>query len=163
MIEKAFESVENLSKKLDNNINEIYVRKTQMLFTFEDETIISYNDLTTLANMDKILGCTDITSFNNMIFVGFRNLNQELMQNEEINENLRNLYDIIGVLYEHVCQCPALEFVVSNQYLKVFLDSPNIHVSNLYALNNIFHQDPFIELGSDRPYLLYIKESDLYE
>jgi len=160
LISSAFKAIEELNSDFDNKIIEISVKQSQMTFTFEDETIISDVDVMRIFNLHPAIPRADITCFNNRLYVSIRDLYEKLMRSETMEENLRALYEIIIVLRDNLCQCPALEYAISEEYIKIYLDVPNIQLSNLNKVNDILKQDPFVEFTFDRPYLLYINEGD---
>lgn len=156
MIEEAFEALNDINKKLDANILELSVKQSQIVFTFHDELLISMKDLLTLNTLDEDIYVTDVTCFQNRLYVSLRDVDLA-----EVYSSFKPFISVITTLRELVCACPALEYVISTEYIKVFLDVPNIKVSDLNKLIDVFHQDPFVEFAGDRPYLLFINE-DMY-
>lgn len=162
MINKAFKGIKKLSEQLhDNKISEMSVKRSQILLSFEDSSLITMTDLNILDTLGT--GVTDITSFNEFLFVGFKELSESKMLSQEMDSCFKDIYSIIVVLRDNLCTCPALEFIISEEYIKIFIDLPNIQLSAVNKLNDIFKQDPFLELSADRPYLLYINEEVVYE
>ena len=157
MLKKAFHALSELNSQLENNIVEISVKSSQMVLSFDEDYIIRRPDILTIDSLDTILSISYITCFNDKIFVTFEGLDDSIMKASTCS-HLQNIYAIISMLREELCSCPALEFIISEQYLKIFLDIPNVQVSNMFHLNVEFSQDGFLELGADRPYLLYINE-----
>ncbi len=157
MIKEAFQAINAIDHELQADILEISVKQSQMVFSFYDELIVEMSDLKKLDSMEDNIQVTDITCFQNQLYVAIRDI-------EDINSFNSNapffyLYKIIVALREVICTCPALEYVISKEYLKVFIDLPNIKLSELYKLKDSFNQDPFVEFSGDRPYLLFINES----
>lgn len=156
MIENAFSTIEYINEQLDIDVLEVSVKKSQIVFTFADGLMISMKDLLALHRLDKKYGVTDVTCFQNRLYVAIRDIDS--IESGSVYEYF---YEIITVLRDLVCTCPALEYIISKEYIKVFLDVPNIQVSSLWKLVDVFKQDPFVEFSGDRPYLLFINE-DMY-
>ena len=159
MIARAFKAFKGINNLLEDDIAEISIKRSQIMFTFVDGTLVQFSDIMKLQTLDSKISVCDITCFNNNIYVAIRDLDENLMLSEIDNKLLKDIYNIIVVLRDNLCTCPALEYILAEGYIKVFVDLPNIQVSDLSRLNDILQQDAFLELGADRPYLLYVNEA----
>ena len=156
MINQAFKSLEIIDSQLEVDIMEISVKQSQITLVFFDSIIVYMNDLLALDKMGDKLKVTDVTCFQDQLYVSMRGIKgYESFGDESM---FTAFYDVIVTLRDLVCSCPALEYVISKEYLKVYLDVPNIQLSELYKLIDVFKQDPFVELSGDRPYLLFVNE-----
>lgn len=158
MIDEAFQSFYSIDQLLESEVMEISVKRSQLVFTFLDELMITMDDLLVLNKLDDNLTVSDITCFQNRLYIAIRNIDPAKVKGDSI---FYPLMTVITHLRDLVCSCPALEYVISKEYIKVFLDVPNIKVSDLMKTFDVFKQDPFVELTGDRPYLLFINE-DMY-
>lgn len=66
---------------------------------------------------------------------------------------------VIRFLADKVCKCPSLEFAISGQYLKFYLDKPGITLEELTIVEQLFNSKCTLELGIQRPYILFINEN----
>lgn len=156
MINQVFKGIQTINSLLDADIMEVSVKASQVVLTFYNEIIISMNDLRILDMIGENLKITDVTCFQNRLYVSFRDMDDLDTLGE--NSEFVCFKDLIVKLRDLLCTCPALEYVASAEYLKIFLDLPNVRVSDLCKLSDTFDQDPFIEFSGDRPYLLFINE-----
>lgn len=155
MIDEVFQSFYSINQLLESEVVEISVKRSQLVFTFLDELIITMDDLLVLNKLDDNLTVSDVTCFQNRLYIAIRDIDSDKVKNDSV---FYPLMIMIKQLRDLVCSCPALEYVVSGEYIKVFLDVPNIKVSDLMKTLDAFKQDPFVELTGDRPYLLFINE-----
>ena len=157
MIDEAFQAFDKMDSHVEGEIAEISVKQSQFVISFVDQQYIKADDIEALSNLQNV---SDITCYNNELFVAMRDVEEQWAMK---SEHVQAFYRIILTLRDHVCQCPNLEYVISHDYLKVYLDVPNIQLSALAALIQLFKQDPFVEFGADRPFLLFINESSYAE
>ena len=159
IIKNAFAAINKLNDRLNNKTIEISIKRSQFELTFEEYAMITVEDLALLSNVfGDSLDFTDITCFNDRLFVSYRGLEDSFMEDKNVSNIFKDIYKLIVVLRDKLCTCPALECILSPEYIKVFIDVPNIQLSNINAVSDILEQDPFLEFGADRPYLLYINE-----
>lgn len=154
MLKKILDIVENIKSPLESDLLEISIKKTDISFCFNNQ--ITYHDISTLNQLSNSISITNITSFEDMLFVNFENLSETLIVSEA--EGVLSLYNIIYKLADVLCTCPALQFVVSDLYIKVFIDLPNVTVQNLAEVDKLFDSQGVLELNNARPYVLYVKD-----
>lgn len=157
MINQAFKAFDIIDSQLDGDIMEISVKQSQIVLSFYDELIVNMDDIDMLNKLGDKLQVSDITCFQNQLYVAMRGIRDIDSFGKE--SMFISFYEVIKVLRDIVCACPALEYVISREYLKVYLDLANIKLSDLWRLIDVFKQDPFIEFSGDRPYLLFINEN----
>ena len=158
-IKKAFAAIKHINDLLNNKVIEISIKRSQFELTFEDCAIITIEDLNSLSSVfGESIHFSDVTCFNERLFVSYRGLDDSFMDDKNVTYVFKDIYKIIMILRDELCTCPALECVLSQEYIKVFIDVPNIQLSNIVSVSDILDQDPFFEFGADRPYLLYINE-----
>ena len=137
---------------LDGELSEIAVNQNQIIF--ECSNIIEFhkfNALRVLMGIDP----NDITTFENKLFVAYRGI---LDNNEEITSEPKLLMNTIQEVSNYVCKCPILEMRISNEYIKVYLDKPNIKISDIIKLDEIFSSEGVLQTGEQRAYVLYVND-----
>lgn len=157
MIRTMFEFFDKINFILENNIAEISFKQSQISITFEDQTIVSLDDLMKLQSIESQYSITSISTFNECLHVIFSNLDETLI-NKVTAEPYSFLYSFIFELKEILCSCPALEYVISSNYIKIYLDLPNIYARNIINVDKKLDSEGVLELSSQRPYLLYVKD-----
>lgn len=157
MIKTMFELFDKINFNLENNIAEISFKQSQMSITFEDQTIVSLDDLMELQCIENQYAITSISTFNECLHVIFSNLDETLI-NKVTVEPYSFLYSFIFNLKEILCSCPALEYVISSNYIKIYLDLPNIYARDIINVDKELNSEGILELSSQRPYLLYAKD-----
>lgn len=157
MIKTMFEFFDKINSNLENNIAEISFKQSQMSITFEDQTIVLWDDLMELQRIEDQYAITSISTFNECLHVVFSNLDETLI-NKVTVEPYSFLYSFIFNLKETLCSCPALEYVISSNYIKIYLDLPNIYARDIVNVDKEINSEGILELSSQRPYLLYVKD-----
>ncbi len=157
MIKTMFELFDKINFNLENNIAEISFKQSQMSITFEDQTVVSLDDLMELQCIENQYAITSISTFNECLHVIFSNLDETLI-NKVTVEPYSFLYSFIFNLKEILCSCPALEYVISSNYIKIYLDLPNIYTRDIINVDKELNSEGILELSSQRPYLLYVKD-----
>ena len=157
MIKTMFEFFDKINSNLENNIAEISFKQSQMSITFEDQTIVLWDDLMALQRIEDQYAITSISTFNECLHVVFSNLDETLI-NKVTVEPYSFLYSFIFNLKETLCSCPALEYVISSNYIKIYLDIPNIYARDIVNVDKEINSEGILELSSQRPYLLYVKD-----
>lgn len=158
MIKTMFEVFDKINSNLENNIAEISFKQSQMSITFEDQTIVSWDDLMELQDIENQYAITSISTFNECLHVVFSNLDETLINLKTTVEPYSFLYSFIFNLKETLCSCPALEYVISSNYIKIYLDLPNIYARDVINVDKELNSESILELSSQRPYLLYVKD-----
>ena len=142
-----------------NKISEISVHQNQIDFLFESGKILYMDSLYKLEDVTNPVKISDITMFNNQLIVSCRDLEpiDKKKKKESSTHPLWLFRQIIEELSKTVCACPALEFVVSDNYIKCYIDKPNIVLSDLIKINKIFDADGILELNGQRAYVLFVR------
>lgn len=156
MIRSLFDSFAQINDTLDNKMEEISVKQSRISIDFEDKSIISISDLTKLNSFSQTFKITDIASFQDSIFVIF-NLNKDEICDAK-KDPFCSIYSFILILKEHLCSCPMLEFQISQTYIKIYIDLPNIYVKDLSKVEEIIGSKGTIEFNGQRTYVLYVKD-----
>lgn len=155
MMFSAFDKLNDF-KKDGEKILEISVYQNQVTFTFESGNIV-YLDI--LSDIEKIIDpikITDITFFEDRLRASCRDLSELEPQNGVVVKNPLCLFKyVVTQISELVCKCPALEFVVSETFIKCYIDKKNIPLNNLIKLDELFDSEGVLELGLQRSYVLY--------
>lgn len=159
MLKKMLDYFYVLNNEIVNNIREISVKQSVIAISFEDGGALFMSDLTKIDNFCEVLSVTNITAFQDMIHVHFDGLREDLAEGND-KCPLIFFYQIILILRDILCTCPALEYVISNDYVKVYIDLPNIHVKDLNGLEELFKSEGILEINNQRPYVLYVRDWD---
>lgn len=79
-------------------------------------------------------------------------------EDESIPEVSLPFIKILEEISERVCACPILEFIISDKYIKMFLDKRDLTVTDLLEYEDIFgeHSNGTLMLHTQRPYLLFV-------
>lgn len=157
LLKKLFAAIEDMNDNLENKIGEISVKYSSISISFSDMSCLKINDFKALNDMFNSISVSSITAFQDEIHVHFEDLSDDIWKGEEEN-NLYNLYVLILLLREKLCTCPALEYVISESYLKIYVDLPNIHVGNLVDIDKALSSEGIIEFNYQRPYILYVRD-----
>lgn len=157
-IEELFSLVEDINRQLENLLLEISVKRHQINFLVNYD-VIRFNGVQSLLELaDKDNYEESFLSYdkNNDIFsfaIGGLSL-------EELDEKniLYPFLCTIEKMAQEICSCPSLEFVISPQYLKCYLDKAGLKVSDLSGYEKIFGAEGQgeLELHPQRPYLLFL-------
>ena len=158
MLRNFFEFIDKLNNNLNNKIREISVKQSKITFTFDDSLIFNRADFNLIDRLETDIGISDITTFQDTLFVSFTNLSEEMIPSDYSPDSIFGLYHFIIQLRDIVCTCPALEFVVSDNYLKVYLDLPNLYIKDIAQIDKLLKQEGILELTHQRPYILYVKD-----
>lgn len=160
-IEELFSLVEEINRQLENLLLEISVKRHQISFLINYD-VIRFNGIQSLLELaDKNNYDESFLSYdkNNDIFsflIGGLSL-------EEIDEKniLYPFLCTIEKMAQEICSCPSLEFVISPQYIKCYLDKPGLKISDLSNYEKIFNAEgqAELELHPQRPYLLFLNMS----
>ena len=159
MMKKLFKIYNTLNDKIqENEIKEISIKQSQIQFTFITGNILSLRDILALESKAKYAQATDITVFQESLILTFREL-------ENVHENIEKTDNIFGTftklitdLAEAVCTCPNLEVTISENYIKFYIDKPNMELDALQQVDKLLNAKSQLELNCSRPYLLYIKD-----
>ena len=135
---------------------EISVRQHQITISTK-EGLVSFLDFETLLGfaVDKDLSFVSIQ--NDILYFTFGGLSTEIGK----KHIFYLLMETIEEFADKVCTCPSLEFIISPQYLKCFLDKPGLTVGNLKDYEDVLEvkDKGELELHPQRPYLLFINEN----
>lgn len=148
-----FKDFEKINKILDGKLVEISIRQHQIGLVL--------NKTISVSQIQKFL--PSIPSIDNS-FVTFHDdflyFIIEELHYEDINTKsyFHNFMQVINAMSEEICQCPALEYVVSSQYVKCFLDKNGLTIADLSKYESILESETpaEVEMHPQRPYLLFI-------
>lgn len=146
---KIFEMVKNILD-LDNELSEVVVNRNQVIF--ECSNMIEFHKFDALHILMGI-DPTDITTFEGSLYIAYRGISKE----EGVTDEVNVLLDTIEEISNHVCQCPILEMRISRDFIKVYLDKPNIKIKDVAVLDEIFSSEGVLQTGEQRAYVLYVR------
>jgi hypothetical protein len=154
-LRKVFEDFKAINNKLSVNIKELSIKKSRINFEFKDASVLYSYVLLEL--LDDPLVESDIlymTAFDGVVKL---TIDTTVISLDQIPEDslFKDFFDLIDELGEHICKCPSLEYVVSDKYLKVFIDKPSMDSKSLNNLEKVFDSGFTFELNKQRPYILF--------
>lgn len=157
MIEELFKSFDELNTILENKISVISVRRSRITFDMEDSNILMRKDFDIIDNFCQDSFINEITTFQDTLFISTNDLPEDFFEKNKDN-SLAKIYSFILELRSMLCTCPALEFQISSNYIKIYIDIPNLFIKDLLAVDKFLKRDGIIEVSNQRPYLLYVKD-----
>ena len=158
---EAFDTINNIQGVED--IREISVHQNQISFLFTSTNIVYMKIIDEIEKIIYPIEIDDITLFEDSLIASCRDLTGLKPDNNDYTANPLCLFKcVINELSKTVCSCPALEFVLSDTYLKCYIDKPNIPLQDIAKLDKIFDSRGILELSGQRPYVLYVK-GDAYD
>lgn len=160
-IKEVIDIFNHINKMAHGGLLEISIKRSRINFEFEDSNLIHYFHLSGLLD-DGFINKSYLymTALDNQIHVTYDcsdDVEHNMIPKQSCYHDLFKLLDEIG---QYVCQCPALEYVISQNYIKIFIDKPNIEFINLQKLKDIFGVPFTLELQKQRPYCLFIYTED---
>ena len=155
MKKKIFQSFDHINNLVDSDLLEISVKQSRIQLCFDGK--VSLADCLKAHEVYKSFNVTDIMAFDGMIFIDIKR------DKESESKDLNDFCKLILGLKEALCSCPILEFVVSDTYIKVFLDVPHITVKDLTDVDALLSDTGIIQFNAQRPYLLYVRVEDATE
>lgn len=159
MINQLFKNFAEINKKCDDKVLEISVKKTQISFMFDDSLIFFSAFPSFFKEVPYNIEESFITSYDEKINITFGGVYENKMDKDNIFYPFMN---VITQFADEICACPSLEFVVSELYLKCFLDKPGIGIEDLKKYEEILNAEGKggLELHPQRPYLLFVNEQN---
>lgn len=154
-LRKVFEDFNAVNNKLSVNIKELSIKQSRINFELKDGFVLYSNVVLEL--LDDPLVEPDIlyiTAFDGVIKL---TIDINAISLDQIPEDslFKDFFDLIDELGEHICKCPSLEYVVSDKYLKVFIDKSSMDLKSLKDLEKVFNSDFTFKLDKQRPYILF--------
>ena len=151
-----------ISDMTHNTLSEISIKKSRINFEFLEPSIVHISNIMNLLQDDLI----DEDKLYFTALEGHIHLTYDcgdIVANDNVpNSSLfKPLFDLLKEIGEHICQCPALEYIIAQDYVKVFIDKPNMESRDLFDLEKVFDQSFVLELQKQRPYCLFIIMPDM--
>lgn len=157
MIKFLFDRFDKLNQVLENKIAEISVKQSRITFDFEDQSILPMSDLKKINESSGAFSVSEVAAFQDRLFVIFDELDEGDYE-PEFEKPLGCIYSFIFTLREKLCTCPMLEFQIAKNYIKIYIDVPNVYVQNLAEIEEIMHAKGTVESNGQRNYLLYVRD-----
>ena len=154
-IEYLFNQFNKINEKLEGEILEMSVKQHQVTISLK-ESLLSFNDVDILNDIYSFQNY--VTTKNDIIFITFPDISQDTIEEKS---DLYIFMSVITQMANDICSCPSLEFVISKEYIKCFLDKPGIRTSDLLKYEEILgaKDKGELELHPQRPYLLFINDN----
>lgn len=156
-VNKVIDIFYKISNLTCNSLLEISIKKSRVNFEFKESNLIHIRDVIDLLEDDFIdEDYLYFTAFENNIHLTY-DCGDKVAHNDIPSTSIfKNLFDLLEEIGEHICQCPALEYIIAENYIKIFIDKPNIEFNDLYNLQKVFGQEFTLELQKQRPYCLFV-------
>lgn len=158
MIKTLFDRFDKINENLDNKISEISIKQSRVTLDFTNQNTITSTDLKKIDNMSPFFKITEITTFQDRIFIVFDKLDEKEFDENIGGNPLGLIYSFIKTLAENLCTCPMLEYQIAENYIKIYIDIPNVFVKDLVNVEEILQSNGTIESNGQRMYLLYVKD-----
>lgn len=151
-IKKLFDSFVSLNKKMNNEVLELSVKQHQISILCND-SLLSFESINSINISDESF----VSTHNDNLYLVIGGLSPDNIKDYEI---FHPFMEIIWKFAEEICQCPSLEYKISEQYIKCFLDKPGLKANDLKKYEAILEADNKgeLELHPQRAYLLFINE-----
>ena len=160
-LDDLFNRTKEIDEMLGNQLLEISVKQHSITISITESMIHFLHAeklIIMVAGMKGASKKSFISTHNDIIYFTFEDLSTDKMMEKD---PLRLFMETIEDFAEKICTCPALEFIISNQYLKCFLDKPGLTIENLSEYEEVLEAKGKgeLELHPQRPYLLFINEN----
>lgn len=161
-MDKLFGQVQAINNIIDTQLLEVSVKRHQITLILSNN-VISFKTLDSLLSLcqDNITDESFLAVNNENFYFTIANLSLEALDSENI---FYPFVFTISQMAENICSCPALEFVISPQYIKCYLDKPGLRVSDLSDYEEILDAKGLgeLELHPQRPYLLFLNMDERF-
>ena len=152
---EIFHSIEEMFHS-ENRLIEISIKQDIIKLYFLEKDTFYFNDVLSLANDDLINIESTYLLFHNDVSIVVEDIPKDV---DTSQSKFKDLINVIHYLADHICRCPSLEFTISSQYIKFYLDKPGIKTSEICKVEDLFNAECTLELHLDRPYALFINEN----
>ena len=148
-----FEQFDIVNDMLGNQLLEMSIKQHQITLSMK-EPIFEFQYIQSLLSLYSKEECY-VTTHTDTLYFTLVGLSTDVLSEDNM---FYPFMDIIEEIAKEVCTCPSLEFVISSQYIKCFLDKPGLKVSDLSKYEEVFKANGQgeLELHPQRPYLLFI-------
>lgn len=160
-LDKMFSHFNDINSDLEySNILEISVKQHQIAIWLDNPDKLFYlSDSLQLVHDVIVTPQTSyITTLNDNMYVIIEDIPDDF-DNDSSKFNI--FMKVIRYLADHVCTCPALEYVISDKYIKCYLDKPGLKLDDIRKIEELFGETCTLELTTNRPYALFINAQDL--
>lgn len=160
-INKLLELFNEINELSDNTIIEMSIKKSRINFEFQDGSLI-YSKIIIGLLKDPLIREDNlyITNWENSIRLTCDTTHLTKPSDIPRKSLFKEFFNLIEELGDHICQCPSLEYVVGENYVKIYIDKPSMGIDDLKNLQKVFGQEFTLELTKQRPYCLFIVNGD---
>lgn len=158
-IDDIFKRFSQINDMFNDELIEISVKQHTISLMF-NESMLSFYQLGVLFKSLPKDTVGFVTFFNEEIIVNIERLSTDILDNTNI---FYPLVSLIEDFAKEICQCPSLEYSVSGQYMKCFLDKPGVRVSDLNKYEELLEAEGRgeLEMHPQRAYFLFINENNI--
>lgn len=139
-----------------NELLEISVKQHQITLSSKQSNVFYFSDILNLTH-DVLINPTSsyVTTFNDDMFIIIEDIPDDI---GDVQSDFKEFINVIRFMANHICTCPALEYVISNQYIKCFLDKSGLKLSEIKELENLFGAECTLEVNGPRAYALFVND-----
>lgn len=139
-----------------DTIVEISIKQHHITIQLKSPNMLYFSDVLSLSHDTLVTPQSSyVTNDNDIIYLMIEDIPDDI---ETITSDFKIFVQVIRFLAENICQCPSLEYVISGQYIKFFLDKPGFKLEDLKKVEDLFGMECTLELAGPRPYILFINE-----
>lgn len=157
-IDKLFQLFNDINKLSDDNIVEMSIKRSRVNFEFKDGSLI-YSKIVIGLLQDPLIQEDNlyITNWENSIRLTCDTTHLTKSSDIPKKSLFKEFFNLIEELGDHICQCPSLEYVIAENFVKIYIDKPSMSIDDLKNLEKVFGQSFTLELTKQRPYCLFIE------
>lgn len=152
-----FKTFKKISELFDDNITEISVKRHQIALEFNEKAILLHSLNQFYKESPKFKEDSFIASNEGSLFLVCQ-ISEDVLNDSEKQGLFKDFISITDEIFDKVCKCPVFEFVLTDKYLKMYLDKQGLTTKDLETYESIFKEEGegTIELHAQRPYLLFV-------
>ena len=163
---ELFKSFNEIAVIFGDSLAEISIARHRISLEFQEKMLLLQNINSFYEKMPEVKE-NSFFAVNEDILYLVCELNEAVLQDKEKQGLFKSFIEATDEVFERVCKCPVFEFVVSDKYIKIYLDKQGLTNEDLEAYEDIFKLkgEGTLELHAQRPYLLFVniefEEGDL--
>lgn len=154
---ELFKSFNEIAAIFDDSLTEISVARHRISLEFMEKMIPLYS-INKFYDKAPDVKDKSFLAVNEDILFLVCELEESVLENKEKQGLFQTFIKVTDEIFEKVCKCPVFEFVISDKYIKIYLDKQGLTTEDLEAYEEIFELkgEGTLELHAQRPYLLFV-------
>ena len=138
-----------------SHVKEISVKQHQIVLRLDSKVFCLADALSITHDIMVDPSSTYVTEFEGEFRLIIDDIPDDIAH---LNSDFKPLVEVIRYMSEHICTCPMLEYVLSDMYIKCYLDKPGLKLEDIKKLEELFKSQCTLELTGQRPYALFVLE-----